>query len=157
MASYTAKIVWQRQYDETFVDCKYNRAHWWEFDGGAKVAASASPHIVPKPYSVEENVDPEEAFVASLSSCHMLLFLHIAAQKGFVVESYIDDAIGEMKKNEQGKISITKVMLRPDILFSGDKQPTIEDLKIMHHQSHDECFIANSVKTEVVTEILFKP
>jgi len=117
------------------------------------MCGSSSAHIVPLPYSVEENVDPEEAFVASLSSCHMLFFLSIAAKRRFVVDSYIDKAVGIMEEDENKKTSITKVILRPKIVCSGDKHPTMAQLEKMHHQSHDQCFIANSVKTEVVTEI----
>ncbi|WDE04349.1 OsmC family protein [Thalassomonas viridans] len=153
MAEYTAKITWQRASDEAFTDQKYSRAHQWDFDGGARVAASPSPHIVPLPYSVEANVDPEEAFVASLSSCHMLFFLQLAAKHKFIVDSYTDNALGVMGKNEEGKMSMTKVTLRPKVTFSGDNQPTLVQLENMHHQSHELCFIANSVKTQVVTEI----
>jgi organic hydroperoxide reductase OsmC/OhrA len=118
------------------------------------VAASASPHVVPLPYSVAENVDPEEAFVASLSSCHMLFFLSIAAKRRFLVDEYIDNAVGIMDKDGNGKIAMTRVVLRPQIKFSGERQPTLEQLEKMHHQSHELCFIANSVKTQVVTEII---
>jgi len=154
MAEYTAKILWQRDDKEQFIDNKYSRAHQWDFDGGSTVAASPSPHIVPLPYSVEEYVDPEEAFIASLSSCHMLFFLQIAAKGNFVVDKYVDQAIGVMDKDCYGKISMTKVTLRPHILFSGQKVPTIEQLEKMHHQSHEQCYLANSVKTEIVTEII---
>ncbi|MEJ1382291.1 MAG: OsmC family protein, partial [Candidatus Sedimenticola sp. (ex Thyasira tokunagai)] len=126
----------------------------WEFDGGVTVPASSSPHVVPLPYSVEANVDPEEAFIAALSSCHMLVFLSIAAKRKYVVESYTDNAVGTMKEEENGKTSVTKVTLRPEIVFSNERQPTVEQLEKMHHMSHENCFIANSVKTEVVTEII---
>ena len=155
MAEYTAKILWQRDKQEAFIDNKYSRAHQWDFDGGATVAASPSPHIVPLPYSVAENVDPEEAFIASLSSCHMLFFLQIAAKRKYTVDKYVDQAVGVMAKDSAGKTSMTQVTLRPYILFSGLKQPTLQQLEKMHHQSHEQCFIANSVKTEVVTEIMF--
>ena len=148
MSKYTATIKWQRG-DEGFLDDNYSRGHVWEFDGGASVPASASPHIVPLPKSVAENVDPEEAFVASLSSCHMLFFLSIAVKKGYIVDSYTDCAIGHMARNDQGKFAMTRVILRPKVVFSGDEQPTTEQLKNMHSQSHEQCFIANSVKTEV--------
>ena len=154
MSEYTASILWKRASDEKYSDGKYSRAHQWQFDGGASIAASSSPHIVPLPYSVEENVDPEEAFIASLSSCHMLLFLSIAAKRRFIVDEYVDHAIGVMSEDSQRKTSITKVILRPAVKFSGERQPSIEQLEKMHHQSHDQCFIANSVKTEVVTEIV---
>ena len=153
MSEYYAEVRWSRGKNETYIDNKYSRGHLWEFDGGEIVKASSSSHVVPLPYSVEENVDPEEAFVASLSSCHMLFFLSIAAKRKYVVDSYIDNAVGVMEVDEHKKISMTKVTLRPKVMFSGDKQPTMEQMEKMHHQSHDQCFIANSVKTEVVTEI----
>ena len=153
MSEYKAKITWHRQIDEEFVQSKYSRGHEWSFDGGTTIPASSSPHIVPLPYSVEANVDPEEAFVAALSSCHMLLFLSIAAKRRFVVDTYIDNAVGTMEQDENGRFSISKVVLRPEIVFSGDKQPSKEQVIKMHHQSHTQCFIANSVKTNVITEI----
>jgi organic hydroperoxide reductase OsmC/OhrA len=154
MSKYTAEIVWQRNEQEQFIDQKYSRAHLWNFDGGASIAASSSPSIVPLPYSVEENVDPEEAFIASLSSCHMLFFLQLAAKNKLIVDKYDDQAIGIMGKDVQGKICMTKVTLRPRVLFSGDKQPNLAMLETLHHQAHAQCFIANSVKTQVVTEIV---
>lgn len=153
MAEYTASIQWARGADEAFLDQRYSRGHLWEFDGGIRVPASSSPHVVPLPYSVEANVDPEEAFVASLSSCHMLFFLAIAAQQGFVVESDVDHAVGVMEKGSDGKMAMTKVTLRPKAVFSGAQHPSDEVLEQIHHDSHEKCFIANSVKTEVVTEI----
>jgi len=154
MSEYFALVKWGRGKDEPFVDNKYSRGHIWEFDGGVSVPASSSPHVVPLPYSVEANVDPEEAFIASLSSCHMLFFLSIAAKKGYVVESYADDAKGIMEKDGSGKISMTKVTLRPKVEFSGDRIPSRDDLEEIHHLAHEQCFIANSVKTEVSTEII---
>jgi organic hydroperoxide reductase OsmC/OhrA len=153
MSEYCALVKWARGKDEPYIDNKYSRGHVWEFDGGVCVPASSSPHVVPPPYSVEKNVDPEEAFVASLSSCHMLFFLSIAAKKRFVVESYTDNAIGIMEKDQTGKISMTRVTLRPKVVFTGDRMPSREELEKMHHLSHGQCFIANSVKTEVTTEI----
>ncbi|PKM17785.1 MAG: peroxiredoxin [Gammaproteobacteria bacterium HGW-Gammaproteobacteria-15] len=153
MSEYYALVKWTRGKDEPYTDNAYSRGHVWEFDGGVSVPASSSPHVVPLPYSVEANVDPEEAFVASLSSCHMLFFLSIAAQKKYVVESYTDDAIGIMEKDQSGKISMTKVTLRPKVVFAGDRPPSKDELEKMHHLSHEQCFIANSVKTEVTTEI----
>lgn len=151
MSSYFAEICWQRN-DEDFLNNQYSRGHLWKFDGGVKVPASASPHIVPLPYSVEENVDPEEAFVASLSSCHMLFFLSIAVKKKLQVESYLDNAEGIMEKDAQGKTSITKVILRPKVKFSGEKIPSADIIDKIHHLAHDSCFIANSVKSDVVVE-----
>lgn len=154
MSEYIAKVNWTRATSENYIDNKYSRAHQWSFDGGVTVQASSSPHIVPLPYSVEENVDPEEAFIASLSSCHMLFFLSVAAKKRYVVDSYIDNAVGIMEKDGDGKIAMTKVTLRPNVTFSGKRKPTLEQLEKMHHQSHEQCFLANSVKTEIVTEII---
>jgi len=152
MAEYTAKIIWKREHKESFIDNKYSRAHHWHFDGGEVIKASSSAHIVPLPYSVEANVDPEEAFIASVSSCHMLFFLSIAAKQNFIVDNYIDDAIGVMSKNSEGQVSMTKLTLRPNINFSGNKQPTADELDQIHHQAHEQCFIANSIKTQVVIE-----
>jgi len=153
MSEYFAKVNWSRSNNENYIDNKYSRGHEWSFDGGATVQASSSPHIVPLPYSVAENVDPEEAFIASLSSCHMLFFLSVAAKRRYVVDSYVDNAVGVMEKDEGGNVAMTKVTLRPHVQFSGEKIPTIEQLEKMHQQSHKQCFIANSVKTEVIIEI----
>lgn len=152
MAEYTASIQWARGADEAFLDQRYSRGHEWLFDGGVRVPASSSPHVVPLPYSVEANVDPEEAFVASLSSCHMLFFLAIAASQGLVVEHYVDHAVGGMEKGSDGRVAMTRVTLRPKAVFSGE-QPSREALERIHHAAHEKCFIANSVKTAVVTEI----
>lgn len=154
MAEYTAEVKWTRGKDEAFSDNKYSRGHTWSFDGGVTVPASSSPHVVPLPYSVEANVDPEEALVAALSSCHMLVFLSIAAKRNYVVESYVDNAVGIMEDDENGRTFVSKVTLRPKITFFGERQPTVEQLEKLHHISHENCFIANSVKTEVTTEIL---
>lgn len=151
MATYTATVRWNRGADEAFTDNKYNRVHLWDFDGGATVRASSSPHVVPK-YSDPKAVDPEEAFIASLSSCHMLTFLYVAAKKGFIVESYEDAATGAMAKNGKGRFWVSTVTLHPKIVFGGAKQPTSEELDQMHHAAHDECFIANSVLTDVRCE-----
>lgn len=152
MSEYLARVAWHRG-DQNFLDSRYSRGHVWEFDGGVTIPASSSSSVVPLPMSVEENVDPEEAFVASLSSCHMLFFLSIAAKQGFRVDSYTDNAIGVLGKNQQGNESMTRVTLRPKVMFSGEKRPTREQLEKIHHLSHQSCFIANSVKTEVITEI----
>jgi organic hydroperoxide reductase OsmC/OhrA len=148
MSEYEATIVWRRN-SALFIDRKYSRGHTWQFDGGTTVRASASPHIVPPPYSVAEAVDPEEAFVASLSSCHMLWFLDEAVRAGYMVESYDDRARGTMAKNSDGKMVMTKVVLNPRVTFAGDKRPTSDEIRRLHHRAHDQCFIANSVKTEV--------
>lgn len=150
MADYIATVRWQNDEGQDYPKGKYTRAHTWAFDGGIVVPASASPHVVRLPYSREEAVDPEEAFVASISSCHMLSFLWVAAEKGFVVESYIDEARGHMRKNEAGRTAVTKVELFPRTWFSGESRPTEKQLKAMHHEAHDICFIANSVRTEIL-------
>ncbi|MFS8144214.1 OsmC family protein [Rhizobium sp. BR 249] len=148
MATYGATIAWERN-GETFTDNRYSRAHRWTFDGGVEVRASSSSHVVPLPYSAEDAVDPEEAFVASLSSCHMLWFLSISAKQGFCVDGYTDAAEGVMEKNAEGRLAMTVVTLRPHVVFSGDKRPSLSELEALHHRAHEECFIANSVKTEV--------
>ena len=148
MSEHSATVIWERG-DQPFDDNSYSRGHEWKFDGGATVLASASPDVVPLPMSVAEYVDPEEAFVASLASCHMLFFLSIAAKRGYVVDSYTDAAVGYTGKNEDGRIAVTKVVLEPKVSFVGDKVPTAEQLQQMHERSHDLCFIANSVKSEV--------
>ncbi|MDH5925951.1 OsmC family protein [Vibrio lentus] len=152
MSEYSALIRWARGDDEAFSDNQYSRGHTWEFDGGITVPASSSPHVVPLPFSVEANVDPEEAFIAALSSCHMLTFLGIAAKQKYVIDSYVDDAVGVLEEDESGRSSVTKVTLRPDIVFSGSKIPTAKQLDKLHHLAHKNCFIANSVKTEIVVE-----
>lgn len=151
MSEYSARVVWQRG-EANFLDNRYSRGHRWEFDGGLSVPASSSPHVVPVPLSVEANVDPEEAFIASLSSCHMLFFLSLAAQYGFLVDSYADQAIGEMGKNAAGRTAMLRVVLRPTIVFGGERKPTASQLQALHRQSHECCFIANSVNTDVVVE-----
>jgi organic hydroperoxide reductase OsmC/OhrA len=151
MATYTATVIWTRG-DSVFTDKRYSRAHQWHFDGGAQVAASASPHVVPLPFADPSGVDPEEAFVASLSSCHMLWFLALAAQQGFRVDSYRDEARGELGKNAEGREAMLRVVLHPQIAFSGGKAPSPEELDRLHEDSHHRCFIANSVRTEVRVE-----
>lgn len=151
MSEHIAIIEWKRS-QAKFTDNKYSREHNWRFDGGVEIAASASPHVVPIPYSNPACVDPEEGFVASLSSCHMLFFLSIAAKRKFVVENYIDKAVGIMEKNENGQLAITKVYLRPQVTFALENLPTEEQLEKMHHEAHHSCFLANSVKTEVIVE-----
>jgi organic hydroperoxide reductase OsmC/OhrA len=151
MARYSATIRWQRG-EQHFTDNRYSRAHTWTFDGGIVVPGSSSPHVVPVPGSDPHAVDPEEAFVASLSSCHMLWFLSIAAGRGFRVDDYADEALGTMARNAEGKLAMTRVVLRPRVVFSGDPRPGPADLAAMHHEAHAECFIANSVKTEVTCE-----
>ena len=151
MSENFASIKWSRN-DHEFLNNRYSRAHTWEFDGGAIVPASSSPHVVPLPLSDESAVDPEEAFVAALSSCHMLFFLSIAAKRKFVVDDYSDHAIGVLEKDTSGKTAMTRVTLRPKVSFSGDKLPAREDLATLHRMAHEQCFIANSVTTEVRVE-----
>jgi organic hydroperoxide reductase OsmC/OhrA len=152
MAQHEARIQWRRAASERYTDRQYSRAHTWKFDGGATVAASSSPHNVKVPLSKPENVDPEEALVAALSSCHMLVFLAEAAAADLVVDSYDDAAVGFMGEFELGKPAVTKVVLRPQVRFSGTKAPTEQDIDRLHHRAHEACFIANSVKSEVVVE-----
>ena len=148
MNPFTAQIHWQRQ-GAAFVDRRYSRGHVWHFDGGISVPASSAPHSVRPPFSVAAAVDPEEAFVASLASCHMLWFLDIAARAGWVVDDYLDDASGVMTPNAQGRLWISQVTLRPAIRFAGDKLPDATEIARLHHAAHDECFIANSVRSDV--------
>ena len=150
--TYKVTVKWTRGEQEAFSDNKYSRKHSWIFDGGAEVEASSSPHVVPVPYSSESAVDPEEAFIVSLSSCHMLWFLSIAAMKGLVVESYEDDAEGVLDKDGDGRLMMTQVTLRPRIEFGGENQPTSEEINELHEAAHNKCFIANSVKTVVTVE-----
>ena len=152
---YSAQILWQRN-GQDFLGNRYSRRHLIRFDGGAELVGSASPHVVPVPQSDPAGVDPEEAFVASLSSCHMLWFLSLAARQGFCVESYADNAQGVMARNAAGKFAMTQVTLRPEVSFSGAKQPTREQLDALHHQAHEECFIANSVTTQVRCEPVYR-
>lgn len=151
MHRYEARISWSRK-GAKFSDNRYSRGHEWSFDGGLKVVASASPTVVPAPYSVVEAVDPEEALVASASSCHMLWFLSLAARRGFVVESYVDKAFGMMEENAEGRLAFSRITLCPLIDFSAERSPTTEELESLHHAAHDECFIANSLKCDVVVE-----
>ena len=151
MSDHKATIQWQRTSPD-FLKGKYSREHTWSFDGGVTVPASASPSVVPVPYSNPAGVDPEEAFVASLSSCHMLTFVYLAQRQGFQVDSYSDEAVGKTTKNEKGVPWVSTVTLHPKIVFSGDKMPTAEQLDHLHHLAHEQCFIANSVKTEIIVQ-----
>jgi organic hydroperoxide reductase OsmC/OhrA len=148
MSQHIATISWKNTGTE-FLQGRFSRAHTWTFDGGLTVPASAAPSVVRPPLSDPSAVDPEEAFVAALSSCHMLTFLHFARKAGFQVASYDDAAIGEMTKNERGVPFISTVKLNPRIVYDGDKQPSPEELHQLHHEAHEQCFIAQSVKTEV--------
>ena len=152
MSIYTATIRWTRDQSTDFSRGQYSRAHSWEFDGGVSVPASPSPHVVPQPWSDLAAVDPEEAFVASLASCHMLFFVDLARRAGFVVDSYVDQSEGMLEKREDGKMWMSRVTMRPQVEFSGDKRPSEADIADLHHRAHDQCFIANSVTTKVTVE-----
>lgn len=152
MHTYQAQVEWQRAESEAFVDKRYSRRHVLRFDGGLEFAGSSSPHVVPLPYSDAGAVDPEEAFVGSLASCHMLWFLDLAARAGWVVDHYDDEAEGQMARNAEGRVAMTVVTLRPRVRFGGQRQPTPAEVDDLHHRAHESCFIANSVKTEVRCE-----
>jgi organic hydroperoxide reductase OsmC/OhrA len=151
MSNHTAVVKWSHD-NSLFTDGKYSRVHNWTFDGGAVVSASSSPHVVKVPYSDPTCVDPEEAFIASLSSCHMLFFLDFASKAGYLVDSYTDTAEGHMAKNEVGKVAVTSVTLGPNVIFFGSKPMTDSDFQSMHHEAHESCFLASSVKTEIKVE-----
>jgi organic hydroperoxide reductase OsmC/OhrA len=148
MSTHTAIIRW-KQTSPDFLKGKYSREHSWTFDGGLTVPASPSPSVVPAPYSNPANVDPEEAFVAAISSCHMLTLLFLASKQGFIVDSYLDEAIGTISKNERGVPWVSSVTLHPKISYRGEKQPSHDEESRLHHAAHEQCFIANSVKTEI--------
>jgi len=150
VGAYTATVRWTRN-GEVFTDNRYRRGHEWAFDGGIVLRASSSPQVVPR-FSDPSGIDPEEAFVASLSSCHMLTFLSLAAARKFTVDSYVDEAIGTLAKNDRGKFAMTRVLLRPRVIFSGEEQPRAEELKELHHKAHEQCFIANSETTTIDCE-----
>ncbi|MBK7685614.1 MAG: OsmC family protein [Rhodocyclaceae bacterium] len=154
MTQISAEIIWQRG-EQDFLSNHYSRRHTMRFDGGAEILGSSSPHIVPLPMSDPTAVDPEEAFVASLSSCHMLWFLSIAAKRKFCVDSYHDAALGLMENNANGKMVVAVVTLRPAITFSGLHHPTRAEIHQLHHRAHEECFIANSVKSEIRIEPIY--
>src|SRR5256885_14141176 len=151
MSTYTATIRWSREGAEGFAKGQYSRAHEWAFDGGAVVPASASPHIVPAPWSDAAGVDPEEAFIASLASCHMLFFVDFARRAGLVIDAYVDEAQGVLEKRADGKMAMTRVILHPRVTWA-DQQPDEATLADLHHRAHEACFIANSVTTEVAVD-----
>ncbi len=151
MSEHKATISWQRASDD-FLKGKYSREHSWTFDGGLTVPASASPSVVPAPWSNPANIDPEEAYVASLSSCHMLTFLWLAYKGGFQVDAYRDEAVGAVDKNENGIPWVSTVTLRPRVTYGGPKHPVPAEELHLHHLAHEQCFIANSVKTHVAVE-----
>jgi organic hydroperoxide reductase OsmC/OhrA len=151
MKQFEARLAWRRG-EQAFTDQRYSRAHEWSFDGGLTVPASSSPLSVPAPMSDPANLDPEEALVAAASSCHMLFFLSIAAQRGFVVDDYRDHALGTLDRGADGKLAMTLIRLRPSITFSGERLPGAEELASIHHAAHDKCYIANSLKAAIVVE-----
>jgi organic hydroperoxide reductase OsmC/OhrA len=156
MSRHTATVSWTRG-DARFTDNRYSRRHRWRFDGGVEVPASSSPHSVPLPYSSADAVDPEEAFVASISSCHMLWFLSIAAKRGYTIDEYVDDAEGFLEKDAEGRMSMTRVILRPRIAPGGDRVPSSAEIAAMHDEAHHACFVANSVKTAITCEPVISP
>jgi organic hydroperoxide reductase OsmC/OhrA len=151
MSEYTAEVSWQRG-EQDFLNNRYSRRHLIRFDGGAELAGSSSPQVVPLPWSDATAADPEETFVASLSSCHMLWFLSLAAKAGWQVDTYVDNAAGTLARNASGRMAMTLVVLRPRVVFSGARRPDPEELQRLHHHAHESCFIANSVITEVRVE-----
>jgi organic hydroperoxide reductase OsmC/OhrA len=163
MSEYTAQVTWQRESGAAFIDNRYSRRHSLHFDGGVVLAASSSPHVVPLPWSDPQAVDPEEMFVASLASCHLLWFLSIAAAQGWVVDHYCDPASGTLARQPAGadrlarKLVMTQVVLRPQVRFAGLKQPSAAEFEALHHQAHDECFIANSVTAQVLCQPVLLP
>ena len=144
MSEHKATIVWARN-GADFGYKTYPRDHAWRFDNGIEIPGSAAPAYLGNP----DRVDPEGAFVAALASCHMLTFLALASNRGFVVDSYEDCAVGHLGKNANGKMAVIRVDLHPQITFSGAKLPAQTDLDWLHAKAHKECFIANSVNTEV--------
>jgi organic hydroperoxide reductase OsmC/OhrA len=151
MSEHKAIIRWKHSAGE-FLKGQYSREHTWTFDGGQTVPASSAPSSVRVPFSNPANVDPEEAYVASISSCHMLTFLHVAYRAGFEIVSYEDEAVGSMIKNERGVPWVNKVELHPRIVYAGAKRPSTEEEERLHHAAHDGCYIAQSVKTEISVE-----
>ncbi len=151
MSEHRATIRWENKGPD-FLKGKYSREHAWTFDGGVTVNASTSPSVVPVPYSNPAHVDPEEAFVAAVSSCHMLTFVYLASRQGFQVDSYVDEAVGLVTKNESGVPWVSSIRLKPQISYGGQKLPTSADEERLHHQAHEQCFIANSVKTNITVE-----
>jgi len=153
VAEHEAMIRWASSGDgEAFLKGRFSRAHTWTFDGGLTVPASAAPSVIPAPFSDPAGVDPEEAYVAAIASCHMMSFLYVAMRAGFVVERYEDDAVGAIRKNERGVIWVGAVTLRPRIDFGAGTRPTPAEVEQLHHRAHEQCFIANSVKTEITVE-----
>ncbi len=154
MSSHQAEIIWSRE-GADFLSQRYSRRHEWRFDGGARVSASSSPQVVPLPWSDPSAVDPEEALVASVSSCHMLWFLSIAAKAGWAVDRYTDAADGLMARDAQGRQAITRITLRPEVRFAAGRQPSRSEIDAMHHEAHGACFIANSLRSDIRCEPVY--
>lgn len=152
MSEHKATVLWERG-NQHFLDKKYSRAHVWRFDDGCEVPGSCPPsRLIPVPLSKPDAVDPEEGLIASLSACHMLFFLAFAARDGFRVDAYSDEASGMLGKNERGKTYVASITLRPAVTFSGDKHPTLEQIDQLHHRAHEECFIANTIRSTIAIE-----
>jgi len=148
MSEHKATIHWERRAEDNFAKGKYSREHTWQFDGGFIVPGSSSPSVVPTPWSNAANVDPEEALVAAASSCHMLSYLYVACLKGFVIERYDDEAVGHMSKNDKGVLWVSSITLNPKIVY-GEKAPAPGEEQELHHAAHEQCFIAQSIKSEI--------
>ncbi|HET6996230.1 MAG TPA: OsmC family protein [Chitinophagaceae bacterium] len=146
---HTATVSWAKTDSEVFTDGRYNRVHRWKFDGGAEFNASASPHVVPIPFSDPSLVDPEEAFIASIASCHMLFFLSFCARQKYIIKHYEDQAEGILDTGDDGRKQILSVKLHPVIQFEGENLPTEATIRQLHELAHENCFIANSVKTKI--------
>ena len=151
MVTFSAIVEWSLG-DGDFASGHYSRGHTITLDGGLAIPGTASPQVVKAPWSVEGAMDPEQAFIAAISQCHMLWFLDLAKQAGFSVERYRDEAHGVLARISRGKQAVTKVTLRPQITFTGERRPSAAEIQDLHHQAHEVCFIANSVKTEIVIE-----
>ena len=151
MSAYTSTVLWQRG-EQNFLDNSYSRRHEIHFDSGTVLPASSSPHVVPLPMSDAQAVDPEELFVAALSSCHMLWFLSLTRDAGFVVDRYEDEAVGQMARDAQRRMMMSTVTLRPRVQFAPGHAPSREQLQALHHEAHEQCYIANSVRTQVRCE-----
>ena len=146
---HTAKILWKKQKQEKFIDGKYSRVHIWSFDEGIEIVASSSPKVISLPMSDASTIDPEEAFLASVSSCHMLFFLSIAASQNYCVEVYKDNVIGTMGQNKKGNIAINHIVLNPEVVFSNSKIPSLDQIEKMHQMAHSKCYLANSIIAKI--------
>jgi organic hydroperoxide reductase OsmC/OhrA len=152
MSLHHASVTWELRDGEDFAKGRYSRVHTLDFGHGVTVAGTASTSVVPRPWASDEALDPEAAFTGALSACHMLTFLDLARRDGFLIDAYRDEAEGTLARIGPGKMAVTRVVLRPEIAWVGDKRPTAEQLADLHHRAHETCFIANSVTTEIVVE-----